>query len=591
MFINKLGDISINTPVLEFPHVYTFVHDFSEPICNHYSSSNEIKIEKQTENSIQFCKKYDYFSLNANLEHNIQIQENDIFWDIVSKDSVPEYRFGISILVDDVSIQSIDGVTQESLINYTKDWKFQYSNQRNVNIPIIRFQSQNKTYDIGTHFETDVQFFYYMDGEKRYLKISTVLPEIFLNIRISSTIKDDIRNSYLYFFPMAHKLVFPTTNQISKKYNVKITNYQSVNILGFQGSAASEDETNSGLEILNNCLNFYPNDILNKIGIKRIHLFSEITDGQDVLHGLYDRGSLLWNVSSKINEFEKAKSFHHEIYHAIEKCYLNIETVNKEWNNTPDCFSKIILSPRIESPNEYRAELFAYWVIDPNFVYSIITKDEFVFKKLKIVHEIFSGLGSEYRDIIINYKIPSEPQQLIYLYIKDYWNSSKKEIILPKMSDRHLLSFLDHSYVSDFLSIFAKYEIDRFDIESVEKFLETSNGSSLFITINPLDYCIQMYEQNKIHAFKSFEYWMGIHQKLINKKICFIHSEWLHSGNFSILKTFLNSTFGVSINTQEMPIIDPRPYSIEGVPGLNFVWNKYRRHPTIAKLGYIFCSN
>ena len=594
MFINtnNLGDISINTLQLEFPHIYTFVHDFSEPICNHYDYSNEIKIETQSEDSIKFCKKYDYFSLEANLQHNIQIQENDIFWDIISKDSIPEYRFGISILVDDVFLQSVDGVTQEGLINYTKDWKFQYPNQRNVRVPIIRFQRQNKMYDIGTHFSNDVQFFYYLDNEKRYLKVSTVLPEYSLHIRISPTTKEDIRNSYLYFFPMAYKLVFPTTNQISKKYKVEIINHQSISILGFHGSSASEEETISGLEILNNCLNIYPNDVLNKIEIKKIHLFSEITDGQDILHGLYDRGSLLWNISNKINEFEKTKSFHHEIYHAIEKRYGNIEGIDQKWNSAPDYFSRAILSPRIESPSEYRAELFAYWIMDPSFVHSVILRDESVLKKLKIIHEIFSNLGSEYRDMVIAHKTVSGNKQLVFLYVKDYWNITKKELIFPKISKQYTLGFLEHSLAPEIFSIFAKYKIqNRFNVKSIDDFLEIADSNSLFITINPLDYCTQMYEKNKVHAFNSFDYWIEFHQKLMNKKVCFIHSEWLHSGNFSIFKTFLSTIADISLNIQEMPIIDPISYFIEGVPGLNLVWNKYRRHSIIAKLGYIFCSS
>lgn len=573
MNCSNKGIISTET----LSRVYSFVHYDGDAKAPAFDNDADISLLSSDDNSVTFLKEYSHLGDIITLKHTVSDKDDAFYWDIEQldpfKDPYISCRFGITIPIDS-SVYIVDDVIAPPVVNYNQHWHSIYEGQIDIDFPIVRTDSLH----IMSPIHHNVQYFSFEHDKQRYLKISTMSDDdMSLSIKIEKR-EGNMKEAYCKSYASSESFVFRSKAVLAKlerMYGVTISVHQSINTQ-YKSVVATDSEIEDYVELLEENLSFYPRNICELIGLKQISLCGNITDGEVVIKGWRTARNIMLNISSQLHNIDKAKALHHEIFHMVEDAapreLMSYEHIRWRGLSAEDAFSKHCGGPL--SLTEYRAELFATFVLDPAFI-KLLRKDAEFDQKVSSVLSMFSSLGNKCELAIGTHKHLKESPHLIRIQ-----HSSPQQ--LPFRLDRFVLAGLRHScleWMGRCLSVEPLGFVE--DLDSIP------DSPVVYTTVNPIDYCACEYLKDRTPVEESMKRWVQSHEKIeaMAKSYCFLTENALKH-DIGYVSNFFEA-LGHDFNKERLyEIEDIRRHPLEGIPMLRKIWSVYRRVPIVVRVGY-----
>lgn len=575
--ITNTGNVSFEWDDKALSNVYTFVHDMQEPHCNHFDNEHHVETNHE-EDKASFEKEYTSYNCSIKLNHEVKITPSGFSWDItrlVESDQFISCRYGITLPVDCLAIEGVDGIIDVPLANYQQEWRSDFEGQLNLDLPIIKVFISKKPAYIQLPFTESVQFFIFEDNGKKFLKISTLNGcDVQLSIAMSFNTNEPFLESYCRHFPGSQSYVYryeTLKEKIQSKFGIKILSHQSLT-QGYDVQPPTNEELEKYIVILEENLNFYPKDFFKWLGLKTISICGHLITDNKICGGLLVRTSMLFNASAKLGPIFQAKAIHHELFHMIEKKLplSKQRELRQMWDEFPDrdSFSMHFAGKPLADPMEYRAELFATFILDPAFIRDM--DDPSVKKKFQMVASIFSGISTECAERITTH-CPQTENTLTRMNEPPAKNEPIPERQWQFCGIKH--------------SCFRDLNIEGIEICSPD---DVPNGDVAYITLNPLDYCAIEYVHHGIPIEKSFKTWINIHTKLEQaNSACHLKTEDVLKADLTTIKQFWKGV-GLDFNVEKIWGIEDklRTVPLSSIPMLKNAWGFFRDSSIVVRLGY-----
>jgi len=553
-----VNDNNIAIHGLEFTldQVYAFVHDLEEPVCNHFAHVSTQTMFSSS-NSAVFHQQYHYLGSPVKIEHHISMLP-DCSWSIKRLEPCIPCRFGISIPVPGDVLMEGDQ-RPEPLINYEHHWRYNWAGQTNLDLPILKLPFRPPLF-VTMPLEDNVQFFSYAEKDQKRLKIATMYEEdCSLNMTFAPMPMDDYRAAYVFLQPEAYDYVYQWKTLFKKiKQKHDITVMHQIAEGDLMSDLLNNEELTTFSEILDSELDFYPAEVTSLIN--RITVCGNIRTQNAIVRGHRYRDGILINGSGDAVAIKKA--IHHEIFHLID----DIEHVPL-WDEEDAFFDYYKLSRAEFSPGNYRAEIFAHYVVDPGFTENFISKDATVRKKWDI---LFSSLSDCIQGRLKDRANLKENTGVINTSVETKESTTAESVCF--VAAPHACSDL----VDQIVPGIAWHKLDRL----------LPDSSIVCLTVNPLDYCAHQFKEHRVEAINAMEEWINFHKKACQFDCRFLHSEKFYQAQWAYLKRFF-AGIGFKIDVQSLKSSENmRSVPLRGIPTLESIWKSVRGHPIMGKTGY-----
>jgi len=564
-------------------NIYTFVHDTSEPHCRHFDNQSQIDQNLEQDNLIEFIKKYTYKNQEATLQHQIQKKKEGFVWKItktLQAEKLSNYRFGITIPLKQIEIKDNNEHILTPLINYQQQWQSKYPDQTNIDLPILQVNS----FVICIPITENVQFFQFEENDSKYLKIATKYgSDLTLTIHIIPNDNCDLKQMYCNVFPDSKEYAYQAEllkRKIHHKYDIRVLSHEIFHQSECVVYPPNSEELELYMKLLEENLSFYPSTFFEHINLKTISICGYMVRDLELIKGVSGSNGILLNASSKLRHDLQCRAIHHEIFHMVEKKALQ-NNHEKLWNKLPknDSFIEHFKDiNNIANPSEYRCELFAIFIVDPQFIRQLAETDKTLLHKLNVIQSIFGEISPECNQIIQNHDRDKE-NDLVRFY-EPKCNPNNSVPILDR-----LLVGVKHSCLTKMVSVLGITQ----NILIVQNESQVPKNVDLaYVTINPLDFCAIEYIEHNIQVAESFNQWISIHNNLEKRKtVLRLKSEDVLRFNTHIVENFFR---GVKehLNVNNLWDIDGkiRPYNLDSIPFLKKNWDLFRNASVIIRVGY-----
>lgn len=581
--ITKIGTASFDWDGIILDNVYTFVHDMEEPYCEHFNNQHPITLLQEDKNEASFKKKYTHYFSSITLNHLVKRTSQGFEWKInriLQADQLIPCRFGITFPLSNPVVENKNGQIRMSLINYQREWRQDFRDQTNIDLPILKITIANKPAYITLPFTEDVQFFLFTSEQQYFLKVSTLNScDMQLPVSVSFDLSLDFLDFYCDRFPRSRNYVYQfntLSRKIREKFGICILSHQSIAQYGIL--PPTEEELESYIVVLEENFNFYPKKFFEWLGLAYMSICGHPETGKKIYSGLLMRGRTpIFNASSKMGKVLQAKAIHHEIFHMIENKLSpdKSDKLNSMWDSLPveDKFTEHFMGN--EQPGEYRADLFATFVLDPKFVQNLADVDPTVKTKLQVITSLFAGISKDCSDTISTHT--RYPENTLTQMCNPRKELKKKPLAEP-MKKRCQLCGIKHSCLSSF-------GMSGIEINSSE---EVPAGNLAYITLNPLDYCAIEYIRHKVPVEKSLETWISIHNKFEQADfVLHLKTEDVLKADIMTIREFWRGA-GMDFDVEKVWKIkdELRISPLDTIPMLKNTWDLFRDSPVIARVGY-----